>query len=125
MGEDLKTLVHAFRMMVEVYQTVAIQVDGGSGALAVTGRDLKRCTDDLEKYLAESYGEVLPEKNELKPVFLATLAREVRRSLTALRLALFALLRERPTNPETRRFFLTQSHQNVIRLLDLMRDNLG
>lgn len=125
MGEDLRTLVHAFQMMAEVYQTVAVQVDGESGDLAMTARDLKKCTNDLEKDLAESYGEVLPEKNELKPVFLATLALEVRRSLTALRVALFTLLRERPTNPEMRRFFLTQSHQNVIRLLDLMRDNSG
>lgn len=125
MGEDLRTLVHAFRMMAEVYQTVAVQVDGESGELAMTARDLKKCTDDLEKYLAESYGEVLPEKNELNPVLLATLTREVRRSLTALRIALFTLLRERPTNPETRRLLLAQSHQNVIRLLDLMRENFG
>lgn len=125
MGEDLKTLVHAFRMMAEVYQTVAVQLDGESGELAMTASDLKKCTDDLEKYLAEPYKEALPEKNELKPVFLATLTREVRRSLTALRIALFTLLRERPTNPETRRLLLTQSHQNVIRLLDLMRDNFG
>ncbi len=122
MGKDLRTLIHAFRMMAEVYQTVAVQVDGESGELAMTAGDLKKCTDDLEKYLAESHSEVLPEKNELKPVFLATLAREVRRSLSGLRIALFTLLRERPANLETRRFLLTQSHQNVIRLLDLMSD---
>lgn len=125
MGEDLKSLVHAFRMMAEVYQTVAVQVDGESGELAMTARDLKKCADDLQKYLEESYREVLPEKNELKPVFLATLTREVRRSLTALRIDLFTLLRNRPTNSETRQLLLTQSHQNVIRLLDLMRDSFG
>lgn len=123
MDENLKAVLCAFQAMVETCQLLVRHLNREQTAhnqtLTQLGADLSGRVRELE-IEREAHFRQYPLATE----HMVAVAPQVRALLTALKGAMYILLCERPTDPETRRALLKQAYDNAERLMDLMQATL-
>lgn len=121
MGEDLKDVLQTFKQLVAAYQLAADRLGRELDQLRAPHNELTDNAEHLETGQFEAQLQASIQQNQLKTDFLATVVHEVQTSLTALKGALYILLREEPADSQDRQTLLAVAHQHVDRLMDLMK----